>query len=343
MAALPEPPVGYSLGFWIEPAQAGRPSFEPDPRQLVVAWDRDEQANVVAYLRAGHMAAVSGTARRCCFGCPGGNGSQWLWDGVFLWPEGLAHYIAEHSVGLPDDFLRHVATNGYVVPPAKVFGFEDTPPRKAFRRWAISRTPPPAPRAGTLSLEEAQTRAAELSIERASFRIEPFQGHWHIVAGFTDGYIEPLLRDELDRILMNAREAYEPVTLQEATFDLDRRFTITESASAEGTVWRIAHARRTVEIAQPDRKSWHLSLRWEILRAAEAVLMTAREAEAELRKDEPSVSIVEADGDWNIQSARAEGRTKPFGEGYLRHIGVDLKHAHDPRHAAKSLEVLRRR
>jgi hypothetical protein len=31
-----------------------------------------------------------------------------LTDGVYLWPEGLAHYVREHSVTLPADVLAHI-------------------------------------------------------------------------------------------------------------------------------------------------------------------------------------------------------------------------------------------
>ena len=29
-------------------------------------------------------------------------------DGVWVWPEGLVHYVLEHAVRLPEEFLRHV-------------------------------------------------------------------------------------------------------------------------------------------------------------------------------------------------------------------------------------------
>ena len=36
------------------------------------------------------------------------NGNLDLTDGVYLWPEGLAHYVREHDVRLPDEFTEHV-------------------------------------------------------------------------------------------------------------------------------------------------------------------------------------------------------------------------------------------
>jgi hypothetical protein len=40
--------------------------------------------------------------------CGKANGCAELTDGVYLWPEGLAHYVLEHSVKLPDDVLDHI-------------------------------------------------------------------------------------------------------------------------------------------------------------------------------------------------------------------------------------------
>ncbi len=34
-------------------------------------------------------------------------GSLELSDGVFIWPEGLAHYVEEHGVRLPARFVNH--------------------------------------------------------------------------------------------------------------------------------------------------------------------------------------------------------------------------------------------
>lgn len=44
------------------------------------------------------------TCRMC--GTPNGAGE--FTDGVYVWPEGLAHYVQEHSVRLPAEFLAHV-------------------------------------------------------------------------------------------------------------------------------------------------------------------------------------------------------------------------------------------
>jgi hypothetical protein len=37
-------------------------------------------------------------------------------DGIWAWPEGLAHYVEMHLIALPDEFLTHVRVNDYEIP-----------------------------------------------------------------------------------------------------------------------------------------------------------------------------------------------------------------------------------
>ena len=36
------------------------------------------------------------------------NGSKEQSDGVYVWPDGLAHYVEEHNTALPDNFVDHI-------------------------------------------------------------------------------------------------------------------------------------------------------------------------------------------------------------------------------------------
>jgi len=95
------------IGYWGSPADA---RF-PDPAALVDSeWDASERDNVASYLQEGLVVrAFMGysTCRVCGFAQ---NGSLELTDGVYAWPQGLAHYVAEHSVRLPQEFIDHVRT-----------------------------------------------------------------------------------------------------------------------------------------------------------------------------------------------------------------------------------------
>jgi hypothetical protein len=36
------------------------------------------------------------------------NGNLELTDGTYIWPSGLEHYVREHAVRLPDEFVAHL-------------------------------------------------------------------------------------------------------------------------------------------------------------------------------------------------------------------------------------------
>ena len=91
------------VGYW-----GDRDSGLPDPRTLVdESWDEDERGLVTNHLVRGFVArAYMGYAS--CRICGAQNGSLELTDGVFLWPEGLAHYVTAHAVKPPATFVDHV-------------------------------------------------------------------------------------------------------------------------------------------------------------------------------------------------------------------------------------------
>jgi hypothetical protein len=37
-------------------------------------------------------------------------------DGVWLWPEGLHHYVEQHDLILPNDFVIHCEVGNWIVP-----------------------------------------------------------------------------------------------------------------------------------------------------------------------------------------------------------------------------------
>jgi hypothetical protein len=70
----------------------------------------DERQTLVAYLRAGRVHKSYLGYSWCRFGC----GIEWtrmgsrdLTDGSWVWPQGLAHYVAEHQITLPEQFVGH--------------------------------------------------------------------------------------------------------------------------------------------------------------------------------------------------------------------------------------------
>ena len=92
------------IGYW---RNESRPEF-PDPHDFVdSAMDEMFRYEIGAYLRRGlHARAFMGysTCRICG---KADNGNEEYTDGTYLWPSGLAHYVEEHGVRLPDEFIRH--------------------------------------------------------------------------------------------------------------------------------------------------------------------------------------------------------------------------------------------
>jgi hypothetical protein len=80
----------------------------PDPKKFVdEAWDPDERRAVGEYLKIGsEFASWMGFSN--CRICNKRNGTRCLTDGTFVWPEGFAHYVEEHAVRPPQEFVDHV-------------------------------------------------------------------------------------------------------------------------------------------------------------------------------------------------------------------------------------------
>jgi hypothetical protein len=108
----PEPPAPKFLpqvGFWFDP-----PANEdlPHPQDFVDPdWDPRERRRVARYLRRGDVAGSCMGFSWCRFRCGIANremGCRTLSDGHWVWPEGFAHYVTEHAVKPPEEFLVHV-------------------------------------------------------------------------------------------------------------------------------------------------------------------------------------------------------------------------------------------
>jgi hypothetical protein len=78
-------------------------------------WESVDRPAIVAYLRNASVCAHYRGLSYCRFGC-GWNGSQEQTDGTWRWPEGLAHYVEQHAVTLPDEFVAHMRAHGFVPP-----------------------------------------------------------------------------------------------------------------------------------------------------------------------------------------------------------------------------------
>lgn len=78
----------------------------------------DEKAELVNYLRSGKIYAKWLGFSHCRFNCGAPDSSMGaldLSDGHWVWPEGLAHYVEEHDVMLPDEFILHAKNSKFKI------------------------------------------------------------------------------------------------------------------------------------------------------------------------------------------------------------------------------------
>jgi hypothetical protein len=93
-----------AIGYWMDDDV---PNL-PDPAVFVDPdWDVNERIAVASYLNGGRPVSL-GCGCSPCRMCGAPNGFEDFTDGVFQWPEGLAHYILDHSVRLPDEVVEHI-------------------------------------------------------------------------------------------------------------------------------------------------------------------------------------------------------------------------------------------
>jgi hypothetical protein len=96
-----------AIGFWI--VKLGDEEF-PAPEEFVAPMPNNVRAPLIRYLDAGLIFRAYRGRSWCRFGCGVDHsrmGSKGPTDGVWLWPEGLSHYVGNHEIRLPDEFVAH--------------------------------------------------------------------------------------------------------------------------------------------------------------------------------------------------------------------------------------------
>jgi hypothetical protein len=103
------------IGYWIESL---RDSEYHPPQEFVADSDAGVRRSVADYLDRGReYAAYRGTSW-CRFFCDREMGGRELTDGAWVWPEDLGHYVRDHHIVLPDEFVRHALAGAPPLPRA---------------------------------------------------------------------------------------------------------------------------------------------------------------------------------------------------------------------------------
>jgi hypothetical protein len=101
-----------SLGYWIQDLWDEE---LPAPQELVAPKPHTDAAALTSYLDAGVPCEQYRGRSWCRFGCDEAAldmGSCDLTDGVWVWPQGLSHYVSVHGVMLPDTFIARALSGG---------------------------------------------------------------------------------------------------------------------------------------------------------------------------------------------------------------------------------------
>lgn len=131
-----------AIGYWHSPTQD-----LPDPGAFVDhSWDAAERDMVAEYLKKGVTLMQYRGFSWCRFKCGiTTNGTKDFSDGTYVWPEGLAHYVEEHCVRLPEEFIEHVKQHQEGNPLASVKNPEDKDWVANGSWWSRQRGTSPSP------------------------------------------------------------------------------------------------------------------------------------------------------------------------------------------------------
>ena len=106
------------IGFWTDTKFKKEKWIHPK-RLVDSSWEADRREKIVEYLNSGHIIYHELGYSYCRFSDGPADkemGSGYKADGVWSWPEGLAVYIEKYHVRLPDEFIKHMAANDFMIP-----------------------------------------------------------------------------------------------------------------------------------------------------------------------------------------------------------------------------------
>jgi hypothetical protein len=104
------------VGFYRE-LKHGKPDGE-SLHAVVQQKGGPDDAQLVHYLRAGSTLVASPSMVRDVLANNAMIGSLEIrTDGTYAWPSDLAHYVERHHARVPEDFLQHVRSLSFTVPP----------------------------------------------------------------------------------------------------------------------------------------------------------------------------------------------------------------------------------
>ena len=156
----------------------------PHPRAIVdFNWERERRSEILNYLKSGISIQAYNGWSNCRFSCAEEYlGTEDFTDGMWLWPEGLSHYVEVHHVRLPEAFIIHMAKNHFKVPNLHLDEYEKKQTfTKYWVQWCAENTPPPSAETSSLTIKQATKVANKFSTETYNADICQTFGRWRLL------------------------------------------------------------------------------------------------------------------------------------------------------------------
>lgn len=163
----PAPPLKL-IGYWLD--RLSDDDFLA-PQEVMFQLPSELRERVAAYLDGGALVRQYRGASRCRFYCgQKHNGCCERSDGEWVWPDGLAHYVREHGIRLPEPFIEKVLESKPVDPDAH---FEGEISHEYWKSWCRANQNPEFRRqlaeerriADALKAAEVEASAAQKALE----------------------------------------------------------------------------------------------------------------------------------------------------------------------------------
>ena len=105
-------PKLIAVGYW------NSKFFQEDrfiyPHEIVSESKLPDMLKLADYVAKGN-SAIAWKGYSACRICDKILGTRCLTDGAYIWPEKLEHYIVEHDIFLPQEFIDHAKNNKWQV------------------------------------------------------------------------------------------------------------------------------------------------------------------------------------------------------------------------------------
>ena len=104
------------FGFWADFDKVNKLPHSRDFKDR--EWAPRKLKEILNYLTSAPVAIASTAERSPCGFCGKGYFDPGCFrsDGLWLWPDSLAHEVTEHQIRLPDAFLAHMEEAGFTPP-----------------------------------------------------------------------------------------------------------------------------------------------------------------------------------------------------------------------------------